>query len=146
MSSNLSTMRPPNLIIISLTSLVSFQAFLFNLLQTKQDLLFTFVHFWLFSPHLSLSCCSLVLGECCDTSRGLCEACGCCQAAGPGPGAANSLPPSGVRSRSQSLPSVSQLSQSNFCFLSIPYFFTNVTCQAEGSRIKNADDLSQIIE
>lgn len=44
MSSNLSTMRPPNLIIIPLTSLISFKAFLFNLLETKHDLLFTLLH------------------------------------------------------------------------------------------------------
>ena len=138
MSSNLSTMRPPNLILIP-TSLISFHLHFSSSTCLKTQHLVCFLHTSLSG---SLYPCSLVLGECCDTRRGLCEWCVAAARllsrtqARVCVGAANSLPPSGVRSRSQSLPSVSQLSQCNFCFLSIPYFFTDVTCQEEGSRIE----------
>ena len=142
MSSNLSTMRPPNLMIIPLTSLISFQAFLFKL-QTKQDLLFTLLHI---TPHC-INLTSLLLfscpGECCDTSRGCVRR---VAAARLLPRTRScKLPPTLRSPEPEPVPALRVTTQSNFCFLSIPYFFTNVTCQEEGSRKKNANDLSQIL-
>ena len=119
MSSNLSTMRPPNLIIpTSKVSNQSFHSFTSKMTFIVYKNLFTGLFTGLFTVS-SLLCPGNVVTPGCE--------CGCCQAAVPDTrvcvGAANSLPaPSGASPCPRCHNSLS------LCFLSIPNFFTNVTC------------------
>ena len=134
MSSNLSTMRPPILILIP-TSLVSFHLHFSSSTCLKTQHLVSFLHTSLSG---SLHPCSPVLGECCDTSRGLC---GWCVAAArllsldPGPSLCRSckLPPTLRSPEPEPVPALGVTTQSVQLLLSL-HSILLYRCNMSGGR------------